>query len=389
MTARRTALLLVAGLLLVACSMRSPLTGVGPLLPVLSADSGLGAAAAGALTSLPLLAFAGCSPFVPRAAARWGTRGTLVAALVVLVAGGALRWVPGAVPLFAGTALVGAGIAVANVLLPALVRAEFPGRTTLLTSGYVVLMQVAGSLASGVAVPLAQHLSGGWRTALAVWAAPALAAALLWLPLVRGGRPPGTAAPHARPPWRSPLAWAVTAFMGLQSVQFYVLLSWLPTVLHERSGADAAAAGWLLSLMQVAGVVGSLLVPVVTGGSATRARRAAVGSSLLSLVGVVGLVALPHAPAAPVALTGLGMGGSVVLALAAMSSRAADGRAAVSLSGMAQSLGYLAAALGPVLIGAVHTASGTWTLPLLLLAAVAAVQPLAARAAGRDAVVPA
>ncbi|NAZ74794.1 MFS transporter, partial [Kineococcus sp. T13] len=192
MTARRTALLLVAGLLLVACSMRSPLTGVGPLLPVLSADSGLGAAAAGALTSLPLLAFAGCSPFVPRAAARWGTRGTLVAALALLVAGGALRWVPGAVPLFAGTALVGAGIAVANVLLPALVRAEFPGRTTLLTSGYVVLMQVAGSLASGVAVPLAQQLAGGWRTALAVWVAPALAAALLWLPLVRGGRPAGT-----------------------------------------------------------------------------------------------------------------------------------------------------------------------------------------------------
>jgi CP family cyanate transporter-like MFS transporter len=384
---RRTRVVLLVGLLLVACAMRAPITGVGAVLPIVSGDVGLSPALAGALTSLPLLAFAASSLVVPRVAARLGIRLTLVLALFLLVLGALLRWAPGVVPLFAGTALVGIAIAVANVLMPALIRGEFPGNVPLLTSTYVVLMQVVASVSSGLAVPLSGHLPGGWRSALAVWAAPALACGLLWLPLVRDRGGAAAPAHRARAPWGSPLAWAVTAFMAAQSVVFYVLLSWLATLVHDRSGTDATAAGVLLSVMQVAGVVGSLLVPLAAGRSVTRTRRTAVASTALTLTGLVLLLVAPGAAAPAVVVAGLGMGGSVVLALASVSARAADAATAVALSGMAQAVGYLAAAVGPVLVGALHVASGSWTLPLLVLVLVSAGQLVAARAAGRDALV--
>lgn len=384
---RRTAVLLLAGLLLVACAMRSPITGVGPVLPFVSDDLGLSAAAAGALTSLPLVAFAASSLVVPKIAARLGARATLVLAMFLLTAGSVVRWVPGTVPLFAGTALLGIAIAVANVLMPALIRAEFPGRIALLTSGYVVLMQVVGSIASGVSVPVAETVAGGWRTALVVWAAPALLAALLWLPLVRARRSAGPAGPHARTPWRSPLAWAVTAFMGTQSMLFYVLLSWLATIARDRSGLDATVSGVLLSELQVLGVVGSLLVPLLTAGSVQRTRWVAVAATLCSLAGIVLLLVAPGLAVVAVGLIGLGGGATVVLALAAISARAADAPTAAALSGMAQAIGYLAAAVGPVVFGALHSLTGDWVVPLTALALVAVVQLVPAWAAHRDAVI--
>ncbi|WP_328293991.1 MFS transporter [Kineococcus sp. NBC_00420] len=386
-TTRGTTVVLLVGLLLVACAMRAPITGVGSVLPIVSDDLALSATLAGALTSLPLLAFAASSLVVPRVAARLGTRLTLVLALFLLVAGSLLRWVPGVVPLFAGTAVLGVAIGVANVLMPALIRAEFPARIPLLTSTYVVLMQVVASVSSGVAVPLSEHLAGGWRSALVVWAAPALVCVVLWLPLVRRGSGPATGGPRPRAPWGSGLAWAVTAFMAAQSVIFYVMLAWLATMVHDRSGTDRAAAGVLLSVMQVAGVVGSLLVPVVAGRTVVRTRRAAMGATTFTMTGLLLLLLVPDAAVVAVVVAGLGMGGAVVLALASVSARAADGATAVALSGMAQGVGYLAAAVGPVLIGALHVASGSWTVPLVVLVLVAAGQLVAARAAGKDAFV--
>ncbi|WP_432536447.1 MFS transporter [Kineococcus arenarius] len=388
---RRTGALLLVALLLAAASMRSPLTGVGPVLGAVSADTGLGAAAAGLLTSLPLIAFAVVSGVVPRVAGRLGVQPTVVTALVVLVAGAALRWVPGTAPLFAGTALIGVAIAVTNVLLPVVVRTAFATRLALVTSGYLVVMQLAGGAASGTAVPLSTHLPGGWRTALAVWALPALAAAVLWAPLLRAGRGGPAGARRAPVPWRSPLAWAVTAHMGAQSLVFYCLLTWLPTLLRERAGLDPVAAGWQLTLLQAAGVTASFLVPALTRGPAAT-RRTMVGVALVELGGIALLLAATGPDAAVpatagVALVGLGGGAALVLALAATASRAADAAGAVALSGMAQSAGYLVAAAGPVLAGALHAATGSWAAPLVLVAVAATAQAVAARRAGADEVV--
>ncbi|WP_432492351.1 MFS transporter [Kineococcus gypseus] len=386
--------LLLAAVLLTACAMRAPLTGVGPVLGEVAAGTGLGSTASGVLTSLPLLAFAAASAAVPRAAGRLGVRPALLLALLVLVAGAGVRWLPGPVPLFAGTALLGVAIAVANVLLPGVVRAGFRARAAVAASAYLVLMQLAGGLAAGSAVPLAERLPGGWRTALVVWALPALAAALLWVPLARS-RTGAAAGPRARAPWRSPLAWAVTVHMGAQSLVFYSLLAWLPTLLRERSGLGATEAGWQLTLLQASGVLASLLVPALVGGSgsdARRSRRATVGAALLEVAGVVLLLGATGAAAGvlvPVAvvLVGAGGGAALVLALAATSERAADAAGAVALSGMAQSVGYLLAAAGPVLVGAAHAASGSWVPPLLLVGALALVQLAAGRRAGAGGVV--
>jgi len=383
---RRTTALLLAGIVLVACVMRAPITGVGSLLPTISADEHLSSTAAGLLTALPLLAFAAASGVVPRLAGRLGLRRTLFAALLLLVAGAALRSAPGAVPLFAGTAVLGVAIAVVNVLLPALLRREFPSRVAVLTSGYVVVMGLVGSVAAGVVVPLSQSLPGGWRTALAVWGAPALLAAAVWTAQLRRAEPVVAAGAHARAPWRSPLAWSVTLFMGCQSATFYVLVAWLPTVLRDRAGLGASAAGWHLSLVQGAGVLASLAVPLAAG-TATRSRRASVVSSLVTALGFLVLLLAPSQAGLASVVLGLGGGATVVLALSTISARAADAASAAALSGMAQSVGYLLAAVGPVAIGALHAATGSWTVPLVVLAVVSAVQAVVARAAGRDAVV--
>ncbi|MCI2236895.1 MFS transporter [Paenibacillus sp. TRM 82003] len=388
---RRASAVLLAAVLLTACSMRSPLTGVGSVLPAVSADTALGTTAAGSLTSLPLIAFAVASGAVPRAAGRLGVQPTVVAALLLLVAGAALRWVPGAAPLLAGTALIGVAIAVTNVLLPVVVRTCFGAHLALVTSGYLVVMQLAGGVASGTVVPLSGQLPGGWRTALAVWALPALAAAALWVPLLRA-RPVGAATGRRAPaPWRSPLAWAVTANMGAQSLVFFCLLTWLPTLLRERVGLGAVAAGWQLTLLQAAGVTASLVVPVLARGP-RGTRRTMVGAAVAELSGVVLLLTATGGAAAVLAtagvvLAGLGGGAALVLALAATASRAADASGAVALSGMAQSVGYLLAAAGPVLVGALQVATGSWTVPLLLVAAAAAGQAVVARRAGADEVV--
>jgi MFS transporter, CP family, cyanate transporter len=219
---------------------------------------------------------------------------------------------------------------------------------------------------------------------MVLWGVPALAVALLWLPLVRRSSRGAAATPHAPTPWRSATAWWVTAYMALQSLIFYVLLAWLATLTSDRSGLDATGAGVVLSVMQVAGVVGSLVVPVLAGRSTTRTRWVALGATGFSVVGLALLLTAPGSAPVAIVVAGLGMGGSVVLALAAVSSRAADGPGAVALSGMAQAVGYLAAAVGPVVIGGLHTVSGGWTVPLTVLLACAVAQLPASWAANRD-----
>ncbi|MFD0885988.1 MFS transporter [Streptosporangium algeriense] len=187
-TRRSGQALLVWGLLVVAANLRASLTGVGPLLDQVQADLGLVPAVAGLLNTLPLLTFVVLSPLVPRLAARWGAERLLGGALMVLTLGIALRWVPAAAGLFTGTVLIGAGVAVGNVLLPSLIKRDFPTRVGLLTSAYATVMGGVAAVASGVAVPISEVAPGGWYTALGCWVLFALVAVLLWLPRMRAPR---------------------------------------------------------------------------------------------------------------------------------------------------------------------------------------------------------
>ena len=228
-------MLLVLGIALLAANLRSALTVVPPLIGQIRTDTGVSNGVAGLLTALPLLAFGVLSPLAPQVARRFGTERALLASLLVLAAGVLLRSAGSVAALFLGTAVLGAAITVGNVLLPGLVKKKFPARTGLMTAGYTTVLGVSAALATGASFPIAHQTGLGWRGSLALWAIPALVAAVAWLPQIRGHR---SADASARTPrevgglWRSSLAWQVTLFMGLQALAYYVALAWLLEILR-------------------------------------------------------------------------------------------------------------------------------------------------------------
>src|SRR5215210_4610955 len=381
-------LFLVLGVVFLAANLRPSLTGVAPLIGQIRADTGISNGVAGLLTTLPLLAFALLSLVAPLVARRFGMERALLASLLVLAAGILLRWAGAVAALFLGTAILGAAIALGNVLLPSLVKREFPEHAGLMTSVYSTSLGISAALAAGVSVPLAQLAGIGWRGALAVWAAPALLAAVAWLPqLSRSDHPADPSArssPGVRDLWRSPLAWQVTLFMGLQSLSYYVTLTWLPEIL-QAEGVGAARAGWLLGLSQAVAIVTMFLSPMVAGRLPSQ-RGIVVVAVSVSGAGALGLlVAGSAASTLWVVLLGLGQGASFSLALTFFALRAPDPGHAAALSGMAQSVGYLLAAAGPFLFGVLRDVTGAWTVPLALLLTVTICLLIAGIGAARDA----
>ena len=379
--------LLVSGLVLLAANLRPALTSVAPLIGEIRADTGVSNGVAGLLTTLPLLAFGLLSPVAPRLAFRFGVERALLASLLALAAGILVRSADAVVALFLGTAVLGAAIAVGNVLLPGIVKREFPGRAGLMTSVYSTALGVSAALAAGASVPIA-HMNGiGWRTSLALWALPALVAAVAWAPRIRTGRPEDTPARTRRGVsglWRSPLAWQVTLFMGLQSLAYYVTLTWLPEILREE-GLSATRAGWMLGLSQTVAIATMFLAPVLAGRRPSQ-QGIVVAAVSLSGAGTLGLlVAGDTASALWVVLLGLGQGACFSLALTFFALRASSPEHAAALSGMAQAVGYLLAAAGPFLFGVLRDATHSWTVPLALLLAVMACLLISGLGAARDA----
>ena len=385
---RLRSLLLVLGIMVLAANLRPALTGVAPLIGEIRADTGISYGVAGLLTTLPLLAFALLSPVAPLVARRFGMERALLASLLVLAAGILLRWAEAVAALFLGTAILGAAIALGNVLLPGLVKREFPEHAGLMTSVYTASLGISAALAAGVSVPLAQLNGIGWRGALAVWAVPAFLAGVAWLPqLGRSDRPADAVArrpPATRDLWRSPLAWQVTLFMGLQSLAYYVTLTWLPEILQD-GGMDASGAGWMLGLSQAVAILAMFLAPVMAERKPSQRRVVAVAVGM-SGTGVLGLlVAGSTATTLWVVLLGLGQGASFSLALTFFALRAPDHEHAAALSGMAQSVGYRLAAGGPFLFGVLRDATGSWRVPLALLLAVTVCLLIAGGTPTRDA----
>jgi len=380
----RTASFLIA-LLLIAANLRPSLTSVGPLLKTIQDQLALSATAAGLLTSLPLLAFAGCAPLA-RLARQHGAERMLLAGLLTLIVGILLRSEGSTVALFAGTAVLATGIAIANVLLPMLIKQHYPERVPTITTAYATMMGGVAALGSGVAVPLARSLPGGWRSSLASWALPAVIAAVFWLPHLRSAPTRHTASsdgPSPHPPWRTRLAWQVTSFMGLQSTLFYIAISWYPAILRDN-GFSPTSAGWLLTLFQVAALLAGLPVPMLIRRFMDQ-RGLALAASLLVAFGTLGILVAPRAAVVWMIVLGMGAGPGLILALSFMGLRASTPTTAAALSLMAQSIGYLLAAFGPIVFGFVHDRAGGWSVALLLAFAIAIVQGFCGLGAGRSA----
>ncbi|HUC48708.1 MAG TPA: MFS transporter [Xanthobacteraceae bacterium] len=379
-----SAVVLLTALLLVAVNLRPALTSVGPLIDVIRQDLHLSATAAGLLNSLPLFAFAAFSPLA-HAANRIGTERALMLAMLALIAGIVVRSLGNAAGLFGGTILLGAAIAVGNVLLPSVIKRDFAHRIGSITTAYAVVLALTAAIASGISVPLARVLAGGWQSALAFWALPA---AIAIVPLALRLRANVLAedankiyAP-AVPIWRSLIAWQVTIFMGLQSFSYYVVVSWFPSVLQDI-GYTPGAAGWIVTLFQIVALAATLAMPSLIRRGSDQ-RLLAVITPLLIVVAILGLVAAPGAALFWVTLMGLGNGPTMILALTFFGLRTRDHREAAALSLMAQSIGYFIAALGPIAFGLLHDMSHGWALPLIALAASLVIQSFAGYGAGRN-----
>ena len=381
--------LLAAAIVLAALNLRPAVASVGPVLPELRDGLRLSGTQTAVLTMLPVLCFGALAPAAPRLARRAGIEVVLMGALVTLVAALAGRVLGGAGLLFAGTVVAGGAIAVANVLLPPLIKRDFPAHTGPLMGIYTMSVAGSAAFAAGATVPGGELLGSGWRGGLALWAALAAVAAVVWLPMLHGRtRPPPEAV--AGSVLRSALAWQVTVFFGLQSFQFYAVLAWLPSIYRDY-GFSPAAAGLLLSLSGLVQIPVTLLLPAVAARTRDQVALIVVSTAVLG-VGLAGVVLAPTtAPYLWVALIGVGYGGCFALALALFVLRATGVHETARLSAMAQTVGYLISSCGPLAFGMVHELTGSWGVPLVLLIVLLVPQlwcgALAGRArvlAGRD-----
>lgn len=356
------ALLCVIGVALVAFNMRTAVASVPPVL----GHFGLSGAGQSLLTTIPVLAFGAGAFAGPALRDRAGEEGAIFALLLALLGGIVVRALWPGWALFPATLLAGLAVALLNVLLPSLVKRRFPVRAAALMAAYPAVMTIGSSLAAAGTVPVLHASSLHW--ALGVWALPVLLAIALWLPQLRHS---SAAQRRSRPAlplpiWRTPLAWQVMLTMGLNSLIFYGELSWLPTIYRDRRLGEAQA-GVLLSVLSLVGLVGNIGAPLIAARLPTQ-RPVVAAIVALNAIGVLGVLLAPTATAlAWVALLGVGQGASLSLSLLLIVLRAADSDVSARLSSMAQSGGYLIAALGPLLMGLLHEATHSWTPSLILL----------------------
>lgn len=375
---------LVALVFLVALNLRPALTTLGPLLPQIGVDEGIDESVQGLLGSLPLLAFAVVSPFVHHLSKRFGMERSILVALTLLAVGVVIRSFAGTGGLWVGTVVTGSAIAVGNVLVPTLVKRDYSAHVSRATGIYSACITIGASVASAIAVPLSEWI--GWRGALAFWAIPAVVVAVIWIPRVRvATSTPGPLANEgdAVSPsvWRQPTAWFVTAFMGVQSTAFYVMVTWLPTI-EIAAGMTQHQAGWHLFIYQIVSIPSALLIPLLMRGPRNQVA-AALTASVPIFVGVLGLLLLPQLGLLWAIIAGIGSGAALVVALSLISLRGRTQLETTQLSGMAQSLGYLFAALGPVLAGFLAQQTGSWRATLIAFAVLSGVQVLLCFPAGR------
>ncbi|KKE80224.1 MULTISPECIES: CynX/NimT family MFS transporter [Bacillaceae] len=363
--------LLISGIVLIALNLRPAITSVGPIIGSIQADVGLSSSSAGLLTSLPVIAFAIMSPLAPSLANRLSNEWAMLIGLLMLFIGISIRSNSIVILLFSGTLLVGLGIAVLNVLLPSFIKDKFPHKIGLMTSLYTTAMGVIAAAASGLSVPIADGLNLGWKVALFIWGIPTLLALFNIFYLARKGN----SDQHMerkfirtnKKMWKSPLAWQVAIFMGTQSFLFYSTISWLPTILNDQ-GVSMATAGWMLSFTQFIGLPASFLVPVIA--EKFRNQQGVVISIIISsFLGYGGLLLGTTTTMMVISCTFIGftLAGAFSLALTLIGLRARTAIEAAELSGMAQTLGYLLAATGPLLIGFLNDISNGWTLPLIVI----------------------
>lgn len=380
--------LLIVAVLLVASTLRSPITSVGPLIPYIREDLTAPNALIGTINTLPLLAFGLFSPFVSVIARKFGIEKTLLSAMILLSVSVLMRSMAGLPLLLAGTFFVGAAVAVGNVLMPGLIKFSFPYRIGLMTGIYSVCMNVLGALAAGIAVPVADISFMSWRGSLQAWSiisAVTVIVLIMRLPVMASNRvkPGKVESRNNRGILKSKTAWGVTLYMGLQSFIPFSLYTWLPDILISK-GSTEAEAGWMVALLQLGLLPSTFVIPILADKVKDQ-RLYAFLSGMVFFIGIFGIRFFDDAYI-PVFLflAGIAAGSTFSLSMMFFALRTNTPGESADLSGMAQSVGYLIAATGPIALGLVADVFESWNAPLNLLMLVALGIAAAGLIAGKD-----
>lgn len=379
----------IIALVLIAVVLRPPVASIGPLLYEIVADLQLDSVLTGILASAPVFCFglgAFASPWLVR---KYGVNHAMLIVLAVLAGSILLRLTLGYAGLLVGTIAAGLSIAVANVLLPTVVRLAFPKSVPLVTGAYTTLLALSASFAAWVAVPSSEAL-GGWRNALLIWALPAILAAILWYPKTRGQEPhiaqgAQAAAAEKRAVLRSPIAWSIVGFFGIQSLGFYAVLGWLPSILISID-LSPAEAGSYLGLATAIGIPSGLVLAPFIGRFKSLAWWVA-GTSSLTAIGYALLAWVIWQSIQPdwalldqqglllaCVFIGVGQAATFPLSLSLISTRASTTAQTTQLSAMAQGWGYLLAAVGTFAVGVIGASAGGWLSGVVVLGSLTVLQ---------------
>lgn len=384
---------LIIGIILIGANLRAPITTIGPLLSEIQSSLHFSDAQAGLLNALPLMIFAVLSLVAPAVAAQFGLERVLGTALAAICCGIVVRSMGFAGALWLGTGLLSTGIAFENVLLPGLVKRDFPAQAGRIVAFYAVAMAATAGVATGAAVPLSMLFGSGdrggnWQWATACWAVLPILSLICWLPQVRGRQHHLVATKNASTsldqyasPWRHTIGWLVSLFFVLHSMVFYSIVGWF-TSYAASAGISATRAGFFLLVYQVVAVATNLgCAPVIRRVRDQRLLGFSCG--LLLLASTTGLAFLPRYSLIFLLVGGLGAGIAMVTSLSLFALRTFHYQQAAALSGMAQFVGYVGAAAGPLLVGVLRDVTGGWTAPMFMLMIASGFVTVFATLAGR------
>lgn len=380
--------LMALGVLFIASNLRAPLTSVGPVIAELSTSLGLSNVWAGMVTTIPLIAFATLSGFAPKVSRKYGMELVLLAALIILALGLGIRQWGTISTLFIGAALVGIAITMGNVLMPAYIKNSFPKQVGVMMGLYSVAMNLTAALAAGFSIQLGNWTGMGWRGSIGIWFFLALFTLVIWLPQVKRKKLETQQGSTLKEEskvnlYRSKLAWAVTIFMGLQSFLFYCVAAWFPKVMQSW-GMTPEDSGWVLSYVQFAQLPISF-VGAIIASKMNNQKFLAVLSGLLFGIGILGIIVFKTEYIILWSICiGTASGLAFSLSMLFFVLRSHHSTQAAELSGMAQAFGYLIAACGPPLFGAIYDSTGDWVAALWMLVGISIILLIAGFIAGRD-----
>ncbi len=385
---KKEKIFIVLGIIFISFNLRAPITAVGSVVKMIAGEYNLNSGASGFITTLPLIAFAIVSPFVSTISKKFGFGKTMMCGLFLILIGEVIRSYTNVLGLFVGTGLIGVGIAIGNVLVPSIIKLKFGKKIGKMTSIYTSSMCIFAAIGAGVSIPLAVDMNLGWRISLAVWFVFTLITVFIWLPQIK--IKDNTISKNMVETksntliWRDKTAWFVTLFMGVQSLLFYCMVAWLPTIIISKELSQNFASTMALTYQLVA-IPATLLIPILCDKFKDQ-RKIVLVNSFIYLVGMsLFLFASSEAMMIlSIILLSLGMGGSISLSISFISLRSPNSFKASQLSGMSQSAGYLLAAIGPATMGAINDLTNNWSIPIVIFIASIILLALLGLGAGKN-----